>query len=121
MIVFLMKSQCNDDGKRSCFMVFQTACPIRYRMRLSWPWGTPSHQLFGSWCKLPRSWAEIYGAKMLLLSRVWLTFSMGNTLDMGNPLGIIISYISGWWFGTFFYFSIYWEQSSQLPNIFQRG
>ena len=27
------------------------------------------------------------------LSRVWLTFSMGNTLDMGNPLGIIINYI----------------------------
>ena len=29
--------------------------------------------------------------------------------------------ISGWWFGTFFTFSIYWEKSSQLTNIFQRG
>ena len=28
---------------------------------------------------------------------------------------------SGWWFGTFFYFPMYWESSSQLTNIFQRG
>ena len=28
--------------------------------------------------------------------------------------------LSGWWLGTFFIFPIYWEQSSQLTNIFQR-
>ena len=28
---------------------------------------------------------------------------------------------TGWRFGTFFYFPIYWEESSQLTNIFQRG
>ena len=29
---------------------------------------------------------------------------------------------SGWWFGTWLYFSIYWEESSQLTiHIFQRG
>ena len=32
-----------------------------------------------------------------------------------------INRLSGWWFGTFFIFSIYWEESSQLTNIFQRG
>ena len=30
-------------------------------------------------------------------------------------------FISGWWFGTFLFFYIYWEESSQLTNIFQRG
>jgi hypothetical protein len=30
-------------------------------------------------------------------------------------------YLSGWWLGTFFYFSIYWELSSQLTFIFFRG
>ena len=29
--------------------------------------------------------------------------------------------ITGWWFGTCFIFPIYWESSSQLTNIFQRG
>ena len=30
--------------------------------------------------------------------------------------------LSGWWFGCHeFYFPIYWESSSQLTNIFQRG
>ena len=28
---------------------------------------------------------------------------------------------TGWWFGTFFYVSIYWELSSQLIHSFQRG
>ena len=43
-----------------------------------------------------------------------------------DPLGIItiIGYsgqiLSGWWFGTFFFY-IYWESYSQLTNIFQRG
>ena len=38
--------------------------------------------------------------------------------------GSIVKRLSGWWFGNvwnMFYFSIYWEQSSQLTNIFQRG
>ena len=33
----------------------------------------------------------------------------------------IFQYRSDWWFGTFGLFSIYWEQSSQLTNTFQRG
>ena len=28
---------------------------------------------------------------------------------------------TGWWFGSFFNFSIYWEYSFQLTNIFQMG
>ena len=28
---------------------------------------------------------------------------------------------TGWWFWNIFYFPIYWEYSSQLTNIFQRG
>ena len=32
---------------------------------------------------------------------------------------IRFQHMTGWWFGTFFIFSIYWEQSFQLTNIFQ--
>ena len=42
----------------------------------------------------------------------------GGSFHHGNHRGSN----TGWWFGTWMdYFYIYWEQSSQLTNIFQRG
>ena len=38
-----------------------------------------------------------------------------TTILLGNGETIM----TAWWFGTFIYFPIYWEQSSQLTNIFQ--
>ena len=40
-----------------------------------------------------------------------------NTEDFSRKVRII----AGWWFGTFFLFPIYWEQSPQLTDIFSEG
>ena len=46
-----------------------------------------------------------------------LSMFMGNNdVDIGPRYDSITT---GWWFGTCF--SIYWEESSQLTHIFQRG
>ena len=72
--------------------------------------GARSSRCFGAGCW---SGVESWTAESM---EQWKTWSL-------KPKGLTITIKSDWWFGTFDYFSIYWESSSQLTNsiIFQRG
>ena len=68
----------------------------------------------------------IYSDSMVVFHGIWWDL-MGWLIYFPILIGNVIIPIddhSGWWSGTCFifpYFPIYWEYSSQLTNIFQRG
>ena len=104
-------------------------------------WLLPIHTFcFGSlplsrfWCWIPAPFANLGSCResrdlasfpwRLVLS-VFVAFCEGfcGAAELGwfDPERCWFLCWSGWWFGIFFYFSIYWEESSQLTHIFQRG
>ena len=62
--------------------------------------------------------SNIHFSRRLHVTRLFSKTLLENDF---RHLWTLLRLKSGWWFGTFFYFSIYWESSSQLTFIFSEG